>query len=357
MVFLSILIAASFLGRFEGKGCGCKKTEHSHHIGAHVVSPLPYTYIPLSSLPGAFDWRNVDGVNYLTQDLNQHIAQYCGACWLHGSISSLNDRLKIARKGQFPETVLARQVVLNCGNDSAGSCDGGTDYGVYVFASKYGIPDDTCQLYSAEEHTCSAFRNCMNCDPPTQDSPHGVCYPVQSYGRYFVREYQRMVKPSVHEMKAEIWKRGPISCSIDASVLEMGRYKAGAIVNETRAHNSEWDVDHVVSVAGWGIDPVGNEYWIVRNSWGTYWGDNGWFKVKIGINSIAIESDCSWATIDPEPVRKNWGPSDVNHLFASSVVPPRNGQDEKNIHYFNFVTGITDISDTRTSAHTSEASV
>ena len=69
----------------------------------------------------------------------------------------LNDRLKIAKKAQFPEINLARQVVLNCGNSTAGSCNGGSDYGVYVFAHKYGIPDDTCQLYSAQEHGCSGM--------------------------------------------------------------------------------------------------------------------------------------------------------------------------------------------------------
>ena len=344
MRFFILLSVSLLVTNAEARSCGCKRTEHSHHIKSNIVSPLPYTYTPLSSLPTNFDWRNVDGVNYLTQDLNQHIAQYCGSCWLHGSISSLNDRLKIARRGQFPEITLARQVVLNCGNDVAGSCNGGTDIGVYVFAHQFGLPDGTCQLYSAEEHTCSAFRNCMNCDPPTLDAPHGVCYPVQSYNRYFVREFARIKYPTIHEMKAEIFTRGPISCSIDASFLEHGKYSSGDIIS---ADQPDWDVDHVISIAGWGVDPLTKiEYWIVRNSWGTFWGDQGWFKVKLGINSIAIESDCAWATIDAEPVRKNWGPSDVEYYFASATNPPRMGENENNSEFFHFnhSVDITDIS-------------
>ncbi len=321
---------------------GCCRSNHSRDVNPHVLDPLPYTYISLASLPRSFDWRNVSGINYVSTTLNQHYPQYCGSCWLHAGISVLSDRLKIAKQAQFPEINLARQVVLNCGNKTAGSCNGGSDYGVYVFAHKYGIPDDTCQLYSGQEHGCSAFRNCMNCDPPTAEAPHGVCYPVQSYDRYFVREYGRMKKPTIHEMKAEIYKRGPISCSIDASFVEKGRYHAGDIV---RVRDQDWDLDHDISISGWGFDEESqSEYWIVRNSWGSFVNDNGWFKVQLGINSIGIESECSWAVIDPVPVRKNWGPADVGREFASSIEPPRLGTENRMIEFFHFEKPYTDNS-------------
>ena len=338
--FLGVLASITTLA--ESKHHGCCRSNHSHHVDPHVVSPLPYTYTPLASLPREFDWRNVEGVNYVTTNLNQHYPQYCGSCWLHAGISTLNDRLKIVRKAQFPEINLARQVVLNCGNSTAGSCNGGSDYGVYVFAHKYGIPDDTCQLYSAQEHTCSAFRNCMNCDPPTPDAPHGVCYPVQSYDRYFVREFGRMKRPTVHEMKAEIFRRGPISCSVDASFVDGGKYKPGDIV---RAQQAEWDLDHDISVAGWGVDEAsGDEYWIVRNSWGSFMHQDGWFKVLLGSNTMGIESECNWAVIDAAPVRKNWGPDDTGYEFASAFQPPRVGSNEKMSELFGFERPITDNS-------------
>ena len=324
---LGLFLGSLFIHTAVSKRCGCTRTKHSHEVVPKVSSPLPYTYTPLGSLPEAFDWRNVDGINYVTTNLNQHYPQYCGSCWLHASISVLNDRLKIARKAQFPEINLARQVLLNCGNATAGSCHGGSDYGTYVFASIFGIPDDTCQLYSAQEHGCSAFRNCMNCDPPTEEAPNGVCYPVQSYDRYFVTEFGRMKKPTVHEMKAEIFRRGPISCSVDASFVEKGKYKPGDVV---RVQGQEWDLDHDISIAGWGRDEASNEeYWIVRNSWGSFLHDQGWFKVQLGVNSMGIESECNWAVIDPSPVRKNWGPSDISREFASGTNQPRVGNDKK----------------------------
>ena len=350
---ISILLVTLSLAKKKcRKYASQDEDDPSNNVPQVIKSPLPYTYLLESELPRHFDWRSVNGTNFVTVDLNQHVPVYCGSCWLHGSISSLNDRLKIARKAQFPEINLARQVVLNCGNSTAGSCDGGGDYGLYVFVHKFGLPDDTCQLYSAQEHACSgmfvnelyiyslAFRNCMNCET-SSDTPAGVCFPVQSYTRYFVSEYGKMPNPTIHQMKAEIFKRGPISCSIDANYITNGQYLPGDIVTVTSPKNetAEWDLDHVVSVAGWGVDEQsGMEYWIVRNSWGTFWlSDRGWFKVLLGVNAIGIESDCNWAVVDPQGVRNDWGPSDIYREFPSSSITPKPGQEEQNAEFFGFV--------------------
>jgi cathepsin X len=54
-------------------------------------------------------------------------------------------------------------------------------------------------------------------------------------------------------------------------------------------------VNHEVSIIGWGKDPTTNvEYWTVRNSWGTYWGEEGYFRIQMHTDNLAIESQGSW---------------------------------------------------------------
>ena len=56
------------------------------------------------------------------------------------------------------------------------------------------------------------------------------------------------------------------------------------------------DVNHAVLAVGYGTDlETGMDYWLIKNSWGTEWGDQGFFKVVRGVNNIGIEHLCNWA--------------------------------------------------------------
>jgi len=94
-------------------------------------------------------------------------------------------------------------------------------------------------------------------------------------------------------MKAEIYARGPIACGIDAT-NKFEEY-TGGIYSEKKLVPL---INHVISVVGWGVDDDGTEFWVGRNSWGTYWGESGFFRIMMHKQNLGIETGCNWAVPD-----------------------------------------------------------
>jgi cathepsin X len=97
-------------------------------------------------LPDNWIWNNIDGVNYLTNLKNQHIPQYCGSCWAQAATSAISDRIKIARKAQWPDINISPQVVISCSMNDDG-CHGGEAYSAFEFMHKNNVTDETCSIY------------------------------------------------------------------------------------------------------------------------------------------------------------------------------------------------------------------
>lgn len=259
-----------------------------------ITEPRPHELIQMSELPDGWDWRKQDGkhgkINLTTPPRNQHIPQYCGACWAFSSTSALSDRIKMLRGGRWPDVVLSPQMMVNCG---PGSCAGGNSHMVYKWLhEKDGVVDETCQPYQAQSKSCTAEHICKDCQH------NGKCHAIANPARYKVEQYG-FVKGE-HEMMAEIKKRGPISCR-QAVTKAFFAYKGG-IFKDT---SGDTKPRHATSILGWGKTASGEKYWISRNSWGTYWGEQGYFKILRGKNQLGIEDECSWGVPTSSGVIEN----------------------------------------------------
>jgi cathepsin X len=265
------------------------------------VSPLPIDYIDADTLPDNFSWGDVNGKSYLTKMLNQHIPHYCGSCWAHGAMSALADRIKIDRDAQAPDINLSIQYILNCGSNVAGSCHGGWSSGVYELIKQKGyVPYDTCQTYvacsadseegfcSSVDTSCSPVNTCRTCN--TFSGMGGKCVEVYPFPNATVAEYGTL-SLDTDAIMAEVFARGPVAANVNADPI---REYDGSVFSDESASKG---TDHVVSIVGWETNAdTGVKNWIVRNSWGEYWGNMGFFKIEMGKNLLGIESNIAWAT-------------------------------------------------------------
>jgi hypothetical protein len=95
---------------------------------------------------------------------------------------------------------------------------------------------------------------------------------------------------------SEILARGPVSCSFITTGAFDYKYRGGVFIAKDKENTTE--PDHDVEIVGWGETDDGTKYWLARNSWGTFWGVNGWFKILRGENHQKIEEDCAFAVFD-----------------------------------------------------------
>ncbi|KAF8056242.1 cpz-1 [Scenedesmus sp. PABB004] len=295
----------------------------AEHFYNHVPAPVP------DSLPESFNWCGHDGVNYCAPSWNQHIPQYCGSCWVHGTLSMIQDRLKIAklRAGDLaPDVMLGRQTLLNCAgfHGLGDGCNGGEPLEVFKYMAEHGLPDESCLHYAATDHhvfkkagykDCPARGRCMNC-MPKGGGDEFACWGIKKPVMYNITAYGKL-EPGAEAMQAEILARGPITCGIacpdDFTYAYHSGKRGGVYVDKS----GDTELDHDIEVVGWGEEEGGLKYWIARNSWGSYWGELGFFKVERGVNALQIESGDCWyavpeyetesAVVDGELEGSMWG--------------------------------------------------
>jgi len=142
---------------------------------------------------------------------------------------------------------------------------------------------------------------CKDCTwPPcpadqTTESCQDKCWATTPNHMYHADRYYAL--SGKEKMQAEIFANGPIECGIQATDA-FDEYEGGIYYELQKG--GKWELNHAIAVVGWGYDANADiSYWIGRNSWGTYWGEGGFFRMIMDddTSDLGITTDCTAGTV------------------------------------------------------------
>jgi len=259
LVILAILMTGLPVGAQEinpgGKGTGFVLPPPDDPFWRMETVPRDHDK---ETFPAVFDWRMLGGVTPAKDQGG------CGSCWAFATIGVAEAAIRI-RDGVVVD--LSEQHLLGC-NSSGWGCSGA------LWAYQWLI--DT-------QDKCGRIGALLESQIPyTGDDTDCNCAPQPVY-RFNSWGYVNGLTPSVADIKSALMRYGPVGAGVVSSVLGSGSGVIGGC-----ASYSFWDVDHVVVIVGWDDTKGTSGAWIIKNSWGEDWGDNGFGYIEYGCAQIGF---------------------------------------------------------------------
>jgi len=251
-----------------------------------ITETLNFSPEELKAVPDTWDWRTTGGKNgkgIVTPVKDQ--AQ-CGSCWAFSTTGNIESQWM--KKGN-DMVLLSEQVIVDCSHGCSNEppygpvcnqgCGGGWQWNAfYDVVSWGGLQTESEYPYTAETGTCHSNKT-------------EFVAPIKNYTCLSGPD-----PADETQLQAYIYNNGPVSIALDASYLQ--DYSSGVI--DPWFPNWECDptqLDHALLIVGWGSEEnwIGEvtPYWLVKNSWSSTWGMNGYFQIARGSNICGIANAVS----------------------------------------------------------------
>ena len=227
----------------------------------------PHIVTSKNAAPDSWDWRDKGYVSHVKDQAS------CGSCWAFSTMANLEGQY-YKKKGTM--VTLSEQMLVDCDTiDSA--CNGGLmEYAFTWLKQNGGIMTDADYPYVGYKQSCKT-------DP-------------SKYNDMKVTGYKKLNYPAdEEEMKEFLYETSPLIVGLNGTPLQT---YSGGIIDKTSSECPSSELNHVGILVGYGHDDAsGKDYWIVKNSWGEKWGENGYFRIKRGSGTCGINTYVMTGTV------------------------------------------------------------
>ncbi|XP_052203321.1 cysteine proteinase mucunain-like [Diospyros lotus] len=245
-----------------------------------------YASVDGESLPDFLDWRERGAV---TPIKNQGS---CGSYWAFSTVAAVEGINHIVTGNLLS---LSAQELIDCETLNNEGCNGGVlDFAYEFIINNGGIDTDEDYPYRAAQGDCDDKLYLAKSKVVT----------IDSYENILENDEKALQKAVAHQ---------PVSVAIEASGMAFQFYESGIFTGECGT-----ELDHTVTVVGYGTEN-GVDYWILKNSWGALWGEDGYIRLE---RNVGGAGKCGIAAEASYPIKGNPTPVTPIPIPASSAPPP-----------------------------------
>ncbi|XP_057415157.1 vignain-like [Lotus japonicus] len=227
------------------------KIDHHKMLRGTPHGKGTFMYENVDSVPPSIDWRKKGAVTAIKDQRD------CSSCWAFSAVAAVEGINQIKTQKLVS---LSEQELVDCDIEHNNGCNGGYMNNAFDFIKQNGITTESIYPYTATNGTCNVQK---------ENEP---AVSIDGYENVPENNETALLLAAANQ---------PVSVAVEAGV-DMQLYSEGVFMGGGVDCGTQ--LNHGVAIVGYGATQYGTKYWIVKNSWGAKWGEEGYIRMKRDIS-------------------------------------------------------------------------